>query len=79
MRNNLLERLRIAAGQLDGIKWNPAKGHEGDLYAEAVKEIERLQVAIRHLYFNDGVCYGENCDECETVYDLVRDKAVRGE
>ena len=49
------------------------------LQTEAVEEIERLRAAIRHLYFNEGVCYGDNCDECELVFGLCDDKTVRGD
>lgn len=46
---------------------------------DAADEIERLRAAIRHLYFNEGVCYGDNCEQCELVFGLCDDKAVRGE
>ena len=46
---------------------------------EVANEIERLRAAIRHLYFNEGVCYGDNCEQCELVFGLCDDKAVRGE
>ena len=47
--------------------------------SDAADEIERLRAAIRHLYFNEGVCYGDNCEQCELVFGLCDDKAVRGE
>ena len=46
---------------------------------DAADEIERLRAAIRHLYFNEGVCYGENCEHCESVFGLCDDEAVRGD
>lgn len=48
-------------------------------YAELDAETERLRAAIRHLYFNEGACYGDNCDLCELVFGLCDDEAVRGE
>lgn len=41
-------------------------------FAKQQQQLERLRKSIRHLYFNEGVCYGENCEHCETIYGLVR-------
>jgi len=67
------------------MKWKPFSSgtpytcKDCPAYAELKAETERLQAAIRHLYFNEGVCYGDNCDECELVFGLCDDEAVRGE
>lgn len=64
------------------MKWKPFVSgapytcQECPSYLELKAEVERLRSAIRHLYFNEGVCYGEGCDDCETVFWLVGKEAM---
>lgn len=72
MSDDIVTRLRNS-------EWNENPHTNVGLCAEAADEIEHLRAAIRHLYFNEGVCYGDNCDLCELVFGLCDDEGVRGE
>ena len=72
MADDIVTRLReLAIGSLYGISIAPFEH-----YNAAADEIERLRAAIRHLYFNIGACYGDNCDLCELVLGLCDDEGV---
>lgn len=66
---------RLRAYNIGNIGHEASSHMEETLY-EAADEIERLRAAVRHLYFNEGVCYGDNCDKCELVFGLCDDVGV---
>ena len=81
--DDIVTRLRNKRTEFDNwlndIEGKHSFGHDESIWLDAADEIERLRAAIRHLYFNEGVCYGENCEQCELVFGLCDDKAVRGD
>ena len=48
MSDNIMYLLSIAAGRVDGWKYEPLNGHEHDLYAGAADEIERLHSELKN-------------------------------
>lgn len=61
--SDIISRLRIAAGDVKGIKWNPFKGQEGDLYREAADEIERLRKEESETFLH----YRKTIKECDVL------------
>ena len=78
MSDDIVTRLRMSADLMQGFPQMKAQHFNAEWVIEAADDIERLRAAIRHLYFNEGVCYGNNCEQCELVYGLCDDKAVLG-
>ena len=71
--SDIVSMLNIAAGRVDGWDYQPHKGHEGDLYAQAADEIERLRaLIIAWAEVDDAVSYDDYVDTLR-VREQARD------